>query len=233
MLPDHLVQHPRLQIAARYQAAGDMLEVGGDWYDTFTWPTGHIGVIVGDIVGHNLESAAAMGRLRAATAAVAAHVPPDPAALLDAINHYASGPNGTDFATAVCVVIDPSNGHLAYASAGHPPALLVDASGTSHWLDQAQHPPLTTENEPHIGADRNLSDGCVLVLYSDGLIERRTDSLDNGLDLLAATACAAIMSGRTDPGTLADHLLAALTSDSPTEDDIVLVCLRYRPTDHS
>ena len=121
MLPDQFTQHPQLRIADRYQAAGDELEVGGDWYDTFTWPDGRIGVIVGDVVGHGLESAAAVGRLRAATAALAAHVPPDPAELINAANPFASSANGTDFATAVAVVIDPLTDQLSYASAGHPP----------------------------------------------------------------------------------------------------------------
>ncbi|MBI4940821.1 MAG: SpoIIE family protein phosphatase [Actinobacteria bacterium] len=227
MLPDHLVQDPRLRIAARYEAAGDMLEVGGDWYDTFTWPSGHIGLVVGDVVGHNLESAAAMGRLRAATAAIAAHVPPDPAALLDAINAFAAGSDGTDFTTAVCVLVDPATGRLSYASAGHPPPLLVEASGRTTWLDRIQQPPLGTGAGAYRRTEAHLPEGGTLVLYSDGLVERRHEAIDIGLERLR-TAVAVTAPRTPAPDALAEHLLRNLTEGTRIEDDIVLVCAGRR-----
>jgi serine phosphatase RsbU (regulator of sigma subunit) len=91
LLPDTPLQHDRLDIVARYQAASDMLEVGGDWYDTFLWPDGGVAIIVGDVVRQGLDSVARMGRLRAATAVRAAHIGPCPADLLTALDEFAAG----------------------------------------------------------------------------------------------------------------------------------------------
>jgi PAS domain S-box-containing protein len=94
LLPDTVRWHPAAAVEARYVAAGELMQVGGDWYDTFGWPDGHLGVMVGDVVGHNLASAAAMGRLRAAAAALAATSQPSPSALLTALDRFTRTPDG-------------------------------------------------------------------------------------------------------------------------------------------
>jgi PAS domain S-box-containing protein len=227
LLPDHLLWHPNVVVEARYQAASALLDVGGDWYDTFAWPNGRIGVMVGDVVGHNLDSAATMGRLRAATAALAAHIAPSPAALMAALEQFARGRDGTDFATAVCVVVDPATGRLTYSSAGHPPVVVVAPDGTSTRLTGAQTPPLGAEPvgaRPEAAID--LAPGSLVVMYSDGLVERRRERLDRGLDRLEAVASRL----RHEPiRTVADRLVAELTAGSPPEDDIVVACFRYTP----
>jgi serine phosphatase RsbU (regulator of sigma subunit) len=105
-----------------------MLQVGGDFYDTFALEDGRLGVAVGDVVGHGLEAAAGMGRLRTALAALAAHAS-GPGELLSHLDAYASGYDAVPFATACCAVLDPATGELRHASAGHPPILVVPRGG--------------------------------------------------------------------------------------------------------
>ena len=228
LLPDGIHWHPNVAIEARYRAAGAFLEVGGDWYDTFVWPDGHIGVIVGDVVGHNLESAAVMGRLRAATSALAGLTNPSPAALLDALERFAQGPDGTEFATAACVVVHPTTGTLSYSSAGHPPILLVTPDGTCHRLSDAQHPPLgsVSVSRPHSEVSVSLQPGSLILMYSDGLIERRREPFDVGLARLEVV-CAELVDHPID--VIADEIVNRLTALSAPEDDVVVACFRYTP----
>lgn len=226
LLPDRLVKHEQLDIAAHYQAASDLLEVGGDWYDTFSWPDGSIGIIVGDVVGHGLDSVASMGRLRAATAALAAHTGPHPAALIGALDEFAKGPDGTDFATAVCVVIEPTSGTLTYASAGHPPVVVVEPEGTTRQLTEALSLPLC-----RIDADRTreatitLRPGSVIVLYSDGLVERRGEHLDVGLQRLETAGQSLVGLPATEA---VDQLITQLAASSTLQDDVVVVCATFQ-----
>lgn len=231
LLPDQLVRHPYLEIEARYQAASAMLEVGGDWYDSFSWPDGQVGVIVGDVVGHSIDSAAAMGRLRAATAALVAHVPPSPAAVLDALQAFVRGPDGTTYVTAACAVIDPDLGILAYSSAGHPPMILQSPGGEPVRLDDARTPAMGNTTLARTVGTRPESSivvpaGAVVVMYSDGLVERRHEVIDVGLARLEQAVQTGI--AMTTSG-LADQLLTELTLGSPPDDDVVVVCLRYVP----
>ena len=184
LLPDEIRWHPAAAIEARYQAASDHLRVGGDWFDTFAW-SDCIGVMVGDVVGHSLESAAAMGRMRAAASALAAANPPSPAALSTALDRFARSPDGVDYSTAAIVIVDPTTGTLTYACAGHPPPLVITPDGHVTRLDRAQSPPLgalapTARTE----ATLKLQPGSLVVLYTDGLIERRGESIDIGIQRL-------------------------------------------------
>lgn len=227
LLPDSLRWDPRVPIDARYQAAGDLLEVGGDWYDTFAWSNGHIGAIVGDVVGHSIDSAAGMGRLRAATAAIATNSAPDPAALLDALDDFARGPDGVPFATAACVVIDPETGTMTYSSAGHPPAIVVTPDNELHRLDKAQNLPLAVLGRTDRRSGTiDLEPGSVVVLYSDGLVERRNERLDHGITRLEQ-----MVRNHADLSldALADRLVTEYSAGASTTDDIVVLCLRYAP----
>lgn len=168
-----------------------------------------------------------MGRLRAATAALATVVPPSPAALLEALESFVLGPNGTDFATAFCAVFDPHASELRYASAGHPPALSVTAEGT-RWLDRAQSPPLTaipmgTRHEERV----RLAPDEMVVIYSDGLVERRGENLSIGLERLERTA-----SKLADTATehVARQLAVELLRPAPAADDVISFVARFAPT---
>jgi serine phosphatase RsbU (regulator of sigma subunit) len=225
LLPDHLIQHPNLAITAHYQADSAVLEVGGDWYDTFSWPDGRIGVMVGDVVGHDLEAAAAMGHLRAAVAALAPETDGRPAVMLDALDRCAKGPNGTDFVTACCVVIDPATGKTTYASAGHPPLLIIPPTGHSIWADEASSPPLgTLETSDRRESSFVLEPGSYVILYTDGLIERRSESLDVGLERLRSAAETIV---RTDAANIAHDLVVALSGETTLSDDVVVVAVHY------
>ncbi len=227
LLPDTIRWHPSVIVQARYRAASNVLEVGGDWYDTFAWPTGHLGLMVGDVVGHNIASAAAMGRMRAAALALAGALAPSPAVILDALDLFALGPDGTDYATAVCVIVDPGNGRLTYSSAGHPPVIVVNPDGTTNGLFQAQSGPLgVAVNGSRSEASIDLEPGALVVLYSDGLIERRGESLDVGIARLEHL----LALNRDVPASeLADLIVTNLTAESPPTDDIVIACFRYTP----
>ncbi|GAA3351266.1 hypothetical protein GCM10020358_80340 [Amorphoplanes nipponensis] len=231
MLPDRVESHPHLGIEARYRAGDELLEVGGDWYDTFAWPDGRIGVVIGDVAGHTMDAAIIMGRLRAVTAAFVPHTPADPAAVLDALEEYACGPSGAELVSAVCVIIDPRSGVLTYSSAGHPPPLVLAPGRPPQRLEHARAPAIyryhddrDTRRRPR--AEITLEPGALIVMYSDGLIERRRTTLTAGIARLETVAAG--LTARTLPA-VADGIVARMTDDSPTDDDIVLVCLRYTP----
>lgn len=225
LLPERIVQHPWLQVAARYQAVAELLTVGGDWYDTFAWPDGHVGLMVGDVVGHDLDAAARMGRLRAAVAAVVPLTPAHPGAVLDALDRCAAGPDGAPFVTSACAVIDPLTGAMRYSRAGHPPPVLVRPDRTTIWLEDAQTPPVGTAFAgTRTEAITDLEPGSMVVLYSDGLVERRGENLSDGLERLAKEVAA----GPDDPHGLVEHLVNTLGSTG-AEDDIVVLCARWSP----
>ncbi|MFN0092338.1 MAG: SpoIIE family protein phosphatase, partial [Acidimicrobiales bacterium] len=227
LLPDELMWRPNVVVEARYDAASELLEVGGDWYDTYSWPDGRIGVLVGDVVGHNLESAAAMGRLRAATAALAKSIEPSPSALLEALDRTARGKDGTSFATAVCVIVDPVTGRLDYSSAGHPPVLVLSPGRSPRRLEDAPSPPLcAVELRPRPEASVQLEPGSLVVLYSDGLIERRRERLDVGLERLER---AGERLADLPTSAFVDRLVEAMAAGSPSEDDVVVAAFRYTP----
>lgn len=225
LLPTGVVDHPAFEIAARYEAVTESNAVGGDWFDTFIWPDGRLGLMVGDVVGHNLDAAAAMGHLRAGVAALAPHVESRPSAWIRALDECARGPNGTDWVTAVGVVLDASTRTVGACVAGHPPPVLVTPGGELTWLDQARSTPLGS-----IDSDRtaehleSFEPGSVLVAYSDGLIERRDEPIDASLQRLGA----AIRELRhLAPADLCEQLMAAMANDAP-EDDIVILVARHR-----
>jgi PAS domain S-box-containing protein len=226
LLPSMGLNDPRVAVAARYDAAGARLEVGGDWHDYFALPDGRLVLSVGDVVGHGIEAAASMGRLRVALAAFA-QLDPDPARVLDALDAFTTGPNGGGFATAFVLVLDPHTGQVQHASAGHPAALVVTPEGSTRWLRDGRGQPLGFRlGGPRVGAVDELEPGSMVVLYSDGLVERRNESLEDGLERLDRVAAGL---GRTPVETACDHLVEQLSSRSPREDDVVVLCVRTPP----
>lgn len=228
LLPDAVAEHPAVEIAVRYESAGDAMEIGGDWYDSIALPDGRIGVAVGDVVGKGIEAAAAMGRLRSAFAAYALELS-SPAEAMARLNDFATVHGGVDFATACYAIVDPVGGTVCYSSAGHPPMLLVDRSGGTRWLDEGCSQPL------HGGAGFDAAEAIVplepaalLLLYSDGLVERRRENIDVGLGRLEAAAKAL----RDRPvEEICDELISQLRVVGDQEDDIVLLAVRAAPVD--
>ncbi|MER8186948.1 SpoIIE family protein phosphatase [Kitasatospora sp. NPDC094015] len=211
--------------AVRYRPATGALNVCGDWYDLVDLPdSGRTSLAVGDVVGHGLAAAGVMGQLRSALSA-ASRVTEGPAQALEVLGLYARFVDGAESTTAVSVLIDWTARTLTYSSAGHPPPALCHPDGTVSFLDRATDPPLGARPE-HVGrpqAGVDFAEGSVLVLYTDGLIERRHEDIDTGLDRLARS----LARHRTaDPDTLADALLADLIPPAGITDDTALVVLR-------
>ncbi|WP_393063325.1 PP2C family protein-serine/threonine phosphatase [Streptomyces sp. LN549] len=221
-LPDH---H---RAAVRYRPATGSLNVCGDWYDLIDMPDRDCtAVAVGDVVGHGLHAAGVMGQLRSALSA-ASRVADGPAQALEALGLYARFVDGAESTTAVSVFIDWTGRTLTYSSAGHPPPVLCHPDGTVSFLDEATDPPLGArpDHEARPQSRTGFTDGSTLVLYTDGLIERRHEDIDTGLQRLADS----LTRHRTaDPDTLADALLTDLIPPAGITDDTALVILRLSP----
>ena len=227
LLPEEVVSHPAVAIATRYQAGSELMEVGGDWYDTFALEDGRVGVAVGDVVGRGIEAAASMGRLRSAMAALAFEGTA-PGDLIARLGRFAAGPGQVEFATTCYAVLEPATGVLRYASAGHPPLLVATPSGESRWLDGGRTGPLVSFPTEHETAEAAavLEPGSLVLLFSDGLVERRGELLEHGLARLARAARDAV---DLPVETVCDSVLGELGVPSHG-DDVVLVVLRTAET---
>ncbi|MEU1629595.1 SpoIIE family protein phosphatase [Streptomyces sp. NPDC020096] len=219
--PRPVGRHPA---AVRYRPAIDTLNVCGDWYDLVDLPGDRIAVAVGDVVGHGLSAAGVMGQLRSALSA-ASHAVDGPARALEVLGLYARSIVGAENTTVATTFIDWDTHTITYSSAGHPPPALLQRDGTVELLDQATDPPLGArpEHAPRPQATAPFTDGAVLVLYTDGLIERRREDIDTGL---ARLADALARNQAADPETLADALLADLLPPDGVTDDTALVIER-------
>ncbi|MFE7274738.1 PP2C family protein-serine/threonine phosphatase [Streptomyces sp. NPDC057623] len=211
-------------IAVRYLPATTSLNVCGDWYDVVDLPPDRYSAAVGDVVGHGLHAAAVMGMLRSALSAVIRAIP-SPAQALEILGLYARSVDGATAATAVKVLIDTRSRLIIYSNAGHPPPVLLHSDGTCELLDQATDPPLGARmhHVPRPQAGLTYTPGDTLVLYTDGLIERRDEDIDESLERL--TTALAQDSTRA-PAQLADALLARLDVAGGADDDIALVVIR-------
>lgn len=223
MLPPSLItdQH---EIAVRYRPAVSALNICGDWYDLVELPGEQMAVAVGDVVGHGLAAAGVMGQLRSALSA-AMRVSTSPAQALDVLGLYARSVKGAESTTSVSVRIDWDSFTLTYSSAGHLPPALLRSDGSVVFLDQATDPPLAArvEHVPRPEARQDFISGESLVLYTDGLIERRHEDIDDSLARLTHT----LISHRTlRPEKLADALLTDLVPEGGATDDTALVVLR-------
>ncbi|MGH9001240.1 MAG: PP2C family protein-serine/threonine phosphatase, partial [Acidimicrobiia bacterium] len=184
LLPSALPVIPGLAAAARYLPGAAGLAVGGDWYDVFALPEGRVGIVMGDIVGRGLAAAAAMGQLRSVLRASALDGT-GPARVLDRVSALVETFEETDLATAVYGVFEPGTGVLRYASAGHPPPLVIWPDGTTGYLEGGRSTPLGMPVPSREEASVEVQPGCTILLYTDGLIERRDSSLDEGMAVLA------------------------------------------------
>jgi hypothetical protein len=212
-------------VAARYLPAVAGLAVGGDWYDVIDVDPQRRGLVVGDCVGHGLGAATAMAQLRVAARTLLLE-DRDPAATLTALDTFAQSVDGADFASIMCAIFDTNTSTVTYSRAGHPPALLI-RHGEPVWLDHATGPPLCVDfGRARQNATVATSEGDLLVMYSDGLIERRAETLDTGFERLADATLAL---HREHVQHIADGLLARLEPDN-TRDDVVLVVKRLTRT---
>lgn len=211
----------RLEVATTYQAGSVLLEAGGDWYDVVNLSDGRIALTVGDVVGRSLRAATVMGRLRAAMRALVLTLG-EPAAVLSQLDEVVDTIDGADFATCVCVIVDPARSRLAYSTAGHPPPLLLPATGPARYLEEAQGPPLgVPPSAPRRTVTEELAVGARLVLYTDGLVERRREPLDVGLERLLRAAEAA---RRMAVSAMPTEITGVLFADYEQQDDVAMIC---------
>jgi len=223
LLPEALPQSETLELAVRYLPAADGAAAGGDFYEAIELSGGRIGLAVGDIVGHGPEAAAAMGQLRSALRAYALEGR-SPARVLQLLSRYADGVPGARGATLAYVVVDPGARTLRYASAGHPPALLVGPTGEATYLEGARGVPLDRAlGHVYVEATASVPESATLILYSNGAIERRGESLDAGLERLSR---AAALGAGLDPDPLCTQLLEALETGGRRSDDVALLVAR-------
>ena len=209
--------------AARYQPATRPLQVGGEWYDVVSLDDGRIALAVGDCVGHGLSAATVMGQLRSACRALLLEHP-DPAAALAGMDQFAARLPGAQCTTAFCAVLDPRTGELRYSSAGHPPPVLVSADRAVRFLDGGRGVPLGVR----VGRSRSetrvvIPPRATLLLYTDGLVERRRRPLDEGV----VRAAEVVRDGGDDPPeVLADRLMSRLAPGGGYDDDVALLLCR-------
>ncbi|MFD9700964.1 SpoIIE family protein phosphatase [Lentzea sp. NPDC059081] len=210
--------------AVRYEPAARPLEVGGDWYDTFPLPDGRIGIVVGDCVGRGLTAAAVMGQLRSACRALLLQEI-GPARALMTLDQFAAGVPGALCTTVFCGVLDPDTGHLTYSSAGHPPAILALADGTTQLLEGGRSIPLAVKlGVLRTEAECTLPPRSTLLTYTDGLVERRRSSLTEGIE----KAARAVQEGRADGlEDLAGQIMTALSPAGGYDDDVALLMYRH------
>ncbi|MFF2467039.1 SpoIIE family protein phosphatase [Streptomyces mirabilis] len=218
------LDHHTGNIAVRYLPATTSLNVCGDWYDVVDLPPDRYAAAVGDVVGHGLHAAAVMGMLRSALSA-AIRALPSPAQALEVLGLYARSLDGATAATAVKVLIDTRSRLIIYSSAGHPPPVLLHSDGTCELLDQATDPPLGARphHVPRPQAGLSYTRGDTLVMYTDGLIERRDEDIDASL---ARLTTALAKDSTLAPDQLADALLARLDVTGGAADDIALIVIR-------
>jgi serine phosphatase RsbU (regulator of sigma subunit)/anti-sigma regulatory factor (Ser/Thr protein kinase) len=225
VLPSSLPVLPTVQLAGRYLPGTAELEVGGDWYDAIQLSNGRLGLVVGDVVGKGVRAAATMGQLRNAIRAFSLDRL-KPMTTLGRLSRLAEEVIETSFATVVYAELDPETGVCRYASAGHPPPLVATLDGRVEYLEGGRGLPLGTGvASTYRQAVAELPDGAVLLFYTDGLVERRGHSIDEGFERLRA----AVATGPRDPERLAAHVLERLLGDEERRDDVVLFVARLLP----
>lgn len=209
--------------AVRYEPANPPLEVGGDWYDVVPLAGDRIGIVVGDCVGRGLAAAAVMGQLRSACRALLLEAN-GPAHTLTTLDRFADRLPGALCTTVFCGVLDPATGSLTYSSAGHLPATLVHRDGSAEFLDAGGSVPLAVR-VPAVRPEATavVPVGSLLMLYTDGLVERRREPLDDGIDRATAAAHDA---RDADLADLAATLMTRLRPPAGYEDDVALLLYR-------
>ncbi|MGW4046694.1 ATP-binding SpoIIE family protein phosphatase [Streptomyces sp. NPDC004721] len=222
LLPQVLEQPDDLRIAATYQPGGTEAAVGGDWYDVITLGGGRTALVIGDVMGRGVRAAAVMGQLRTAVRAYARMDLP-PHEVLQLLDGLAADIDANQIATCVYAVHDPNEGRLVYASAGHLPILVRDENGTVLRADEPTGPPLGTGGWVHASGSVPLGPGSTAVLYTDGLVERRDEDLDEGIAALERALAGATGS----PQVVCDRLVRSAGVQADHDDDVAVLVLQH------
>ena len=220
-----------LELSASYTPAQRGELSGGDWYDVIRLDDERYALVVGDVVGHDIEASATMGQLRAVIRAYAL-IEEQPDTVLRQTDTIAQTIEAANCTTLSYVVFNRRTGVVQYTSAGHPPPLVISTDGSTRLLNGGRRPALATFDDGLAHGDTiALADGDVLILYTDGLIERRSETLDDGLQRLQAVASELVTSAESTAPieSLVGSLVASLTADSDHRDDVCVLAVRHRP----
>ncbi|MFJ9679690.1 SpoIIE family protein phosphatase [Streptomyces sp. NPDC101194] len=222
LLPQELEQPDDLRIAATYQPGGTDAAVGGDWYDVITLGAGRTALVIGDVMGRGVRAAAVMGQLRTAVRAYARLDLP-PHEVLQLLDGLAAEIDASQIATCAYAVHDPNEGRLVYASAGHLPILVCHEDGTVHRAEDPTGPPLGTGGWIHTSGTIALPSGSTAVLYTDGLVERRSEDIDEGVAALER----ALSGAKGSPQVVCDRLIRSLGVTAEHDDDVAVLVVQH------
>jgi integral membrane sensor domain MASE1/anti-sigma regulatory factor (Ser/Thr protein kinase) len=223
LLPDRLPELPGVLLAARYVPAGADMEVGGDWYDVVQLPSGQVGLAIGDVAGHGLRAASTMGQVRMGLRAYALEES-SPAKVVSRLDRLVSQLLVSEMVTLVYLVLDLDSGMVQLANAGHPPPLVVGPGGQTSYLEGGLGSPLGCDDPEPVETSFRLVPGSTLLLFTDGLVEKRGVSIQEGLERLETLAadCA------QDIETFCDVIVGSMVKDV-ISDDVALLAIRPLP----
>jgi serine phosphatase RsbU (regulator of sigma subunit) len=232
LLPTGLTAPSSVEVKHRYLPGSQLIEVGGDWYESIALPGGRVALVVGDVAGHGVRAAVTMGRLRTAIQTLAM-LDFSPGESLQQLNELMQkiGEREPHFATCVYATYDAVAGTMEIASAGHLPPLLIRPDGSSEFLDVSPAPPLGVGDGVISTRMVDIEDGSLFVLYTDGLVESRDRDIDDGLKKLQSVFSPATASGQIED--LCKATLAGVYADQHRDDIAVLIARlsRISPSD--
>ncbi|MHB1809464.1 MAG: ATP-binding SpoIIE family protein phosphatase [Solirubrobacteraceae bacterium] len=229
LLPRQLPSVPGMRFSAKYLPGQHGVRVGGDWYDVFSLTAGRVAFVIGDVVGRGIVAASVMAEIRAALRAYAME-DLEPAEMVTRLDALAVAMGRNRSATVAFYTLDIERERLTAASAGHLPGLLLSAEGGPRYIAPASGPPLGFgRGHQYTQEEVEFTPGSTLLLYSDGLIERRHESIDSGFQRLAE---AAVRSQSDDDDALAERIytrLVAGETEDVVEDDVALLSIEWLP----
>ncbi|MFE9467138.1 SpoIIE family protein phosphatase [Streptomyces virginiae] len=229
MLPDSLPQPTGVRLASRYLPAAETARVGGDWYDAIPLPGSRVALVVGDVMGHSMTSAAIMGQLRT-TAQTLAQLDLPPAEVLHHLDEQAQRLGSDRMATCMYAVYDPVAHRITIANAGHPPPVLLHLGGRAEVLRVPPGAPIGVGGVDFEAVELDAPAGATLLLYTDGLVESRLRDVWTGIEQLRERlATTAQLTGLDHPPpleALCDDVLDML-GPGDRDDDIALLAARF------
>jgi serine phosphatase RsbU (regulator of sigma subunit) len=220
VLPDKLPSVPGWELAAHYSPA-DRTEVGGDFYDALPLPDGRLALVVGDVMGRGVQAASQMAAIRAAVRAFIS-LDPDPAAVVTNLDRMFAAFETSQFVTLAYLVVDADRDEITMVNAGHLPPLIVTASGQVHVADVVTSLPLGVRPDQRESERVPLPPGAAVAIYTDGLVERRREDIDEGVSRLVEQLSAS-------PGKGLEEAVAELVAemhDDARQDDVTLLVAR-------